>query len=72
MGAIDDELLKISVPAAAGGLFAAGPLIAAGHAYFFSAALATAGLAPLLSSTRKRRAFPDRYPAAFFMKVDQN
>jgi hypothetical protein len=70
--AIDDELLKVSVPAAAGGLFAAGPLIAAGHAYFLATALATAGLAPLLNSTRKRRSFPDRYPAAFFMKIDQD
>jgi hypothetical protein len=69
---IDDELLKLSVPAAAGGLFAAGPLIAAGHAYFLAAAVAAAGLSPLVNSTRKRRSFPDRFPAAFFMKVDED
>jgi len=68
---IDDEVLKLAVPAAAGGIFAAGPLIAAGHAYFLAAAVAAAGLGPLLNSARKRRSFPDRFPAAFFMKIDE-
>lgn len=68
---IDDEVLSFSVPVAATGLFAAGPMIAAGHAYFLAAAIAAAGLGPLVNSTRKRGSFPDRFPAAFFMKVDE-
>jgi len=52
---------------AVGGLLAAGPLIAAGHANFLAAAVA--GVSPLVNSIRKRRSFPDRFPAAFFMKI---
>ena len=68
---IDDEVLKFAAPVAATGLLAAGPLIAAGHGYFLAAAVAAAGLGPLVDSTRKRRTFPDRFPAAFFMRVDE-
>jgi hypothetical protein len=63
--------LKIVGTAAGGGLLAAGPLIAAGHAYFLAAATGVAGAVPLINSTRKRRSFPDRFPAAFFMKVEE-
>jgi rubrerythrin len=67
---IDADLLKIVGPAAVGGLLAAGPLIANGHAYFLAAAAAIAGAVPLVSSTIQRRSFPDRFPASFFMKVE--
>jgi len=58
--------------AAVGGLLAAGPLIATGHAYFLAAAVGVAGTALVVNSTRQRRSFPERYPAAFFMKIDKN
>ena len=67
---IDADLLKIVGTATTGGLLAAGPLIAAGHAYFLAAASAVAGAVPLIGSTIQRRSFPDRFPAAFFMKVE--
>ena len=69
---IDRDLLKIVGGTAVGGLLAAGPLIAAGHAAFLAAAVGVAGAVPLVSSTLKRRSFPDRFPAAFFMKVEEN
>jgi hypothetical protein len=68
---IDSDLLKIVGAAAVGGLLAAGPLIAAGHAYFLAAAVAVAGAGPIINSTRQRRSFPDRFPAAFFMKIKE-
>jgi AraC-like DNA-binding protein len=69
---IDTDLLKIVGGVALGGLLAAGPLIAAGHANFLAAAVAVAGLGPVIHSTLQRRSFPDRFPAAFFMKIDEN
>lgn len=68
---IDTDLLKIVGTAGVTGLLAAGPLIAAGHAYFLAAAAATAGGGALLHSTRQRLSFQDRFPAAFFMKVEE-
>lgn len=68
---IDTDLLKIVGTAGVTGLLAAGPLIAAGHAYFLAAAAATAGAGALLNSTRQRLSFPDKFPAAFFMKVEE-
>jgi hypothetical protein len=68
---IDRDLLKIVGTAAVGGLLAAGPLIAAGHAYFLEAAAGVAGLGPVINSTLQRRSVPDRFPAAFFMKVEE-
>jgi hypothetical protein len=62
---IDRDLLKIVGAAADDGLIAAGPLIAAGHAYFLAAAVGVAGLGPVINSTLQRRSFPDRSPAAF-------
>jgi AraC-like DNA-binding protein len=67
---IDRDLLKIVGPAAVGGLLAAGPQIAAGHAAFLAAAAVIAGAVPLVNSTMRRRSFQDRFPAAFFMKVE--
>src|ERR1700722_1247698 len=69
---IDKDLLKIIGGAAVTGILAAGPLIAGGYANFLAAAVAVAGAGSLLDSTLKRRSFPDRFPAAFFMKVDEN
>ena len=69
---IDRDLMKIVGGAAVGGLLAAGPLIAAGHAGFLAAAAAVAGLGPVINSTLQRRSFPDRFPAAFFMKIQEN
>ncbi len=69
---IDTDLLKIVGTAAVGGLLAAGPLIAAGHAYFLAAAVGIAGAGPVINSTRERRSFPDRFPAAFFMKIEED
>src|SRR5579859_352462 len=66
---IDKDLLNIVGKTAVGGLLAAGPLIAAGHANFLAAAVVVAGVSPLVNSTRNRRSFPDRFPAAFFMKI---
>jgi SEC-C motif len=68
---IDTDLLRIVGAAAMGGLLAAGPLIAAGHASFLAAAATVAGAAPLISSARQRHSFPDKFPAAFFMKIDK-
>lgn len=68
---IDADLLKMVGSVAVGGLLAAGPLIANGHAYFLAAATAVAGAVPLVSSAIRRRSFPDRFPASFFMKVEK-
>lgn len=67
---IDADLARSIGKVAAAGLFAAGPLIAAGHAYFLAAASAVAAGTTLVDSTLKRRSFADRFPAAFFMKIE--
>jgi AraC-like DNA-binding protein len=69
---IDRDLLKMVRTAAVGGLLSAGPLIAAGHALFLAAAVAVAGVGALTNSTLQRRSFPDRFPAAFFMRVQED
>ncbi len=69
---IDKDLFKMVGGTAVGGLLAAGPLIANGHAAFLAAAVGVAGAVPLINSTLKRRSFPDRFPAAFFMKIEDN
>jgi hypothetical protein len=66
---IDRDLFKMVGGTAIGGLLAAGPLIANGHAAFLAAAVGVAGAVPLITSTVKRRSFPDRFPAAFFMRI---
>jgi SEC-C motif-containing protein len=66
---IDRDVLKMVSPAAVAGVLAAGPLIATGHADFLAAAAIVAGGVPLAHSALQRRSFPDRFPAAFFMKV---
>lgn len=67
---IDQELIKVVKTEAVGGLLAAGPLIVAGHGLFLAAAAVVAGVGTLVGSTLKRRSFPDRFPAAFFMKIE--
>jgi AraC-like DNA-binding protein len=69
---IDADLLKIAGKAAVGGLLAAGPLIASGHAFFLAGAVLVGGGMPVVNSTLKRRSFPDRFPAAFFMQVQED
>ena len=63
-------LMKIIGGEAVGGILAAGPLIAGGHPEFLAAA--AAGVMALAGSTLRHRSFPDRFPAAFFMKVQSN
>lgn len=69
---IDRDLLKTVGTMALGPLLAGGPLIAAGHASFLAAAVGMAGAIPLSISTMQRRSFQDRFPAAFFMRVQEN
>lgn len=66
---IDQELLKIAGTKFAAGLLAAGPLIATGHGLFVAAAAVTLGATTLASSLKQHKSFPDRFPAAFFMKI---
>jgi hypothetical protein len=67
---IDQDLIKLVKGEAVGGLLAAGPLLAAGHALFLAAAVGVAGIGTLAGSTLRRRSFQDRFPAAFFMKIE--
>lgn len=67
---IDKDLLKIVGAEFSTGLLAAGPLIASGHAKFLAAAAVVAGATTLAGSLSKHKNFPDRFPAAFFMKID--
>lgn len=66
---IDRDLMTMIGTELKAGLFAAGPLIALGHAEFLAAAAAAAGALALGSAGVKRHSFPDKYPAAFFMKL---
>ena len=68
---IDRDLIKWAGGEAAGGLLAGGPLIESGHAGFFAAAIVLAGSATLIATTLKRKGFPDRFPAAFFMDLSR-
>ena len=68
---IDQDLIKIIGGEAGAGLLAAGPLIAAGHGLFVGAAAAAVGAATLGASYQKRKHFPDRFPAAFFMNIEK-
>jgi hypothetical protein len=56
-----------------GGGFAAGlmagPMITQGNALFLAAAGVVGTGATLLHDEMRRRRFPDKYPAAFFMKL---
>lgn len=69
---IDKDLIKIIGAELCAGLLTAGPLIASGHAAFLAAAAVSAGAATLAVSTKQRRQFPDRFPAAFFMNLSDD
>jgi hypothetical protein len=66
---IDRDLIKWLGGEAAAGLLASGPLIASGNAAFLAASLAVAGSTTLITSTLKRKGFPEKFPAAFFMNL---
>lgn len=68
---IDRDLLKLIGGEIGAGLIAAGPLIASGHGSFLAAAGVAVGVANLAASVNKHKRFPDRFPAAFFMKIEQ-
>jgi len=62
---IDQDLIKIvGVEAGAG-------LLAAGQGLFVGAAAAAVGIATLAASHKKRKHFPERFPAAFFMNIEK-
>lgn len=67
---IHQDLLKLAGGELGAGLLAAGPLIAAGHGYFIAAAAVAVGATTLAASFKQRKRFPDRFPAAFFMKIE--
>jgi len=67
---IDQDLLKIVGAELGAGILAAGPLIAVGHGHFVAAAAVAVGATTLAASFRRRKHSPDRFPAAFFMKID--
>jgi hypothetical protein len=69
---IDQDLIKIVGTEAFAGLLAAGPLIAAGQGLFVGAAAAAVGAATLAVSHKKRKHFPERFPAAFFMNIEKD
>jgi hypothetical protein len=68
---IDQDLIKIVGVEAGAGLLAAGPLITSGHGLFVGAVAAAAGVATLAASYKRRKHFPDRFPAAFFMNIEK-
>lgn len=68
---IDRDLLKWFGAEVSAGLLAAGPLIASGYAIFLATAFAAAGSLTLLSTESQRRSFQDKFPAAFFMKIEK-
>ncbi len=69
---IDKDIIKIIGTELSAGLLAAGPLIASGHANFMAAAAVTASATTLAASTSRHKHFPDRFPAAFFMKLSND
>jgi hypothetical protein len=68
---IDKDFLKIVGAELGAGLLAAGPLIASGQANFLAAAAVVTGATTLAGSLSRHKNFPDRFPAAFFMKIDE-
>ena len=69
---IDLDLIKMMGAGLAAEMLAAGPLIASGNGDFLAAAGVILGGTNLAVSTFRRRCFPDRFPAAFFMKIGKN
>jgi len=67
---IDEDLLSMIGLQSFAGLISAGPLIVTGHVNFLAAAVGLSGIHALASSGFKRKSFPERFPAAFFMNID--
>lgn len=67
---IKRDLLILSGDAAAG-LITAGPLISSGHAMILAAAVAAVGIPATTAFVSRRRGFPEKFPAAFFMNLRQ-
>jgi hypothetical protein len=65
---IDRDLLK-NAGGLGSSLALAVPMIGAGQGVFLASAVAIAGL-PLIASTWQRRGFQDRFPAAFFLRLN--
>jgi hypothetical protein len=68
---IDRDLLKWFGAELSAGFLAAGPLIASGYGAFLAAAFVASGSLTLLSAESQRRSFQDKFPAAFFMKIEK-
>ncbi len=68
--AIDRELLQWFGTELVGGLLATAPAIALGGAEWVGFGLAAGGVTNLIVSTMKRSAHLNRYPAAFFAKLE--
>jgi hypothetical protein len=56
----------------AAGLAAAGPLIGTGAGEFLAAGALFGGLPMLLAAREKRKGFQDKFPAAFFLKLQKD
>lgn len=69
--AIDRELLQWFGTELVGGLLAAGPAIAHGAAEWLGFGLAAGGVTNIAISTMKRVSYLNRYPAAFFAKLER-
>jgi hypothetical protein len=65
---IDRDLLKNSAGIGAG-LATAATLIGSGQGEFLAAATLVAGIPLLAASAWQRRSFPDKFPAAFFLRL---
>ena len=66
---IDRDLLKWFGAELGSGLLAAGPLLSMGQGAFLAAAFAVAGTLTITATTAQRNAFPEKFPAAFFMNL---
>lgn len=69
--AIDRKLLKWFGSKLTAGFLAAGPLVASGYGVFLAAAFAVAGAANLGVTGSERKAFQTKFPAAFFLRLEQ-
>lgn len=67
---ISQDLIKIIGAQAVPGVLSAGPLIASGHGAFVAAAAVIGTAATTLWTEMKVRGFPDKFPAAFFMNIE--
>lgn len=69
---IDRDLLKWFGAELSAGLLSAEPLISSGHATFLAAAVVSASAISFGLNKAERTAFPKRYPAAFFMNINED